>query len=158
MQFPPRRKLAACLAAILMLSLVAVPAAGTASSGSSDEVELFIYAGEPEIEGDDQRIGWGWIAQIFNFGDQPITGYYNVTRYALTESNWNWGEGNFTVPATGGRGLGYHGFSLLPEVYVISIWAGNKSLTKRAVMLFGIAVLSPPVEEGTSSAAKFFLS
>ncbi len=116
-------------------------------SRSGDDVELVIEAGENSdpFDGHTQRVGWGFMAWVWNKGNEPVEGYWNITRYSLV-----WGKethsAHHPVPATGYRGVGREGFNLFPEFYVITVSAVSESLTKRAVELFGVVVLPPPVD------------
>jgi len=120
------------------------------ADAADEDIELVIEAGENSdpYDGNTQRVGWGYTAWVVNYGEEPVEGYWNITRYSLV-----WGKDVYTqerpVPATGARGHGGVGFNLLPEIYVITVSAVNESLTKRAVELFGVVALSPPIDAPT---------
>lgn len=150
MQLPAHHKLSACLAAILLVSMLTAPAVAGIAAGPGSrpgaDVELVIEAGKDSdpYDGHTQRVGLDYLAWVINYGDEPITGYWNLTFYSFIEGKEVYTQQR-TVPSTGARGHGGAGFSLLPELHVITVSAVNKTLTKRAVVLFGIVVLSPPV-------------
>jgi len=144
----------ACLAAILLVSMLTVPAVAgcrtTPASISSDDVELVIEAGENSdpYDGYTQRVGLDYLAWVINYGDEPVTGYWNLTFYSFIEGKEVYTQQR-TVPSTGAIGHGGAGFSLLPELHVITVSAVNESLTKRAVVLFGVVALFPPIDAPT---------
>lgn len=119
-------------------------------SRSGDDVELVIEAGENSdpYDGHTQRIGLDYLAWVINYGDEPVTGYWNLTFYSFIEGKEVYTQQR-TVPFTGAIGHGGAGFSLLPELHVITVSAVNESLTKRAVELFGVVALSPPIDDPT---------
>ncbi len=154
MQFPAHHKLSAGLVAIIVVSMLTVPAvagfsgASVTALGDGDDIELYIQAGVNSEPGEERRTGWGFMAWVWNKGGEPVEGYWNTTRHSLV-----WGKethsAHHPVPAAGYRGVGREGFNLLPEMYMVTVSAGNQSLTKRAVELFGVVALSPPIDAAT---------